>query len=478
MIYRLSAVRTSGLLYGVLIVVGLALAALIGFITGRVSDALLIGMVFLVMAFWILARRPAIAIAVLLSAFYFYPFIFDRVGWETSADITSAYYILLAASGYYFIFVTKRSVNWSLLRNPAVIALAGFLTWMIVNWLSFSANNPEAQLRMVYVPLTLIVPFSVAALSSDQQLDTTFRWVIGFGAVGILIGLLVYATGSGAVVGSLRFTISRSVNPLSFTYPLAIGALLLGARVMLSTSLRAWIAWAVYVGGVSFMILLTNTRGPLLALVVGVIVLVLLRRRISWQFVVVIVLVTVVLVSVVLPMVPSLGRFESIVTWIASVMSDEAADSTGLLMSASGGRENLWQMSILAWQSSPLLGIGPANLGSGTYSHNFALEILSELGLVGIVLFSVFVLFLLRAVIQVARCYPDRALRTTVLALLAFSLIHISFSGRIQLQVSFWFASGAIIALQMRIAVQNTLKTPPSGLRKQKPNMQRLEPLS
>lgn len=70
-----------------------------------------------------------------------------------------------------------------------------------------------------------------------------------------------------------------------------------------------------------------------------------------------------------------------------------------------GGRTDLWEESIAIFQQHPLFGIGSGALSSpsqlGTFAHNTFLSILTELGIVGFLLFiAVFVIIFMQAIQQ------------------------------------------------------------------------------
>ncbi|MGH3266593.1 MAG: O-antigen ligase family protein, partial [Trebonia sp.] len=204
--------------------------------------------------------------------------------------------------------------------------------------------------------------------------------------LGVVIAsslLLVEQLASGGVqqqygAGSGRFTISAQEGAINLGRVSANGALIAIGEILIAR--RAWQRCAALAAlPLTLLALLTaGSRGPTLAFVVGLLVLVILsatNRRAQKHLL----LVAAVLVGagLALPLVvpgTAIGRALSVIFGGASGLS-------------SNGRSQLWALAAGAFDSHVWLGIGTggfATLSPEMYPHNLFLETAAELGVVGL----------------------------------------------------------------------------------------------
>src|SRR5262249_4543799 len=104
----------------------------------------------------------------------------------------------------------------------------------------------------------------------------------------------------------------------------------------------------------------------------------------------------------------------------------------GDVVSISSWRTYIWQTSLQAWLDAPILGVGLGNFETidplVKFSHNLFLELLVELGLVGVGLFTVYLAAVARASRIVAADRSEGA--TAAVALLSFAMVQMSLSGQ------------------------------------------------
>ncbi len=98
-------------------------------------------------------------------------------------------------------------------------------------------------------------------------------------------------------------------------------------------------------------------------------------------------------------------------------------------------------LSLSAQRSSPVVGIGLGNFerygqGLATFSHNFLLEALTELGLIGLVLLLAF--SCLQAIRRCKVMHQREFIAAPLSALFAYSLVSMSFGSMLQGSVDFW----------------------------------------
>jgi O-antigen ligase len=152
-------------------------------------------------------------------------------------------------------------------------------------------------------------------------------------------------------------------------------------------------------------------------------------------------IVIAILVVLLAPLAPGWARFDRVVDFVETLQETGDVDEQ-LLAIATSGRTAIWQDSVSAWRGSPLVGVGLGNYPGGVFSHNFAIEILTELGLLGIALFILFFSAVVLSLRRLMAQSDDPMMARLIVGLLVFALMHMSFSGRLQTITDFWLAAG------------------------------------
>lgn len=181
-----------------------------------------------------------------------------------------------------------------------------------------------------------------------------------------------------------------------------------------------------------FGIVISESRGPLVSAVGAAGILVLLdlavrrgERYRAYQFLLLSALGfgSLLVLSIVLGI--SIPTLDEIIPILQGNFDPSAA-----------GRLETYHQGIVYWLEAPLLGnglgsFGPMYLGRDTmyYPHNFAIEILAELGLIGLLLFGALLCVAFRSVLANLRTHPVAIL---LFGLLVFSLVNASLSKDLQ----------------------------------------------
>lgn len=296
------------------------------------------------------------------------------------------------------------------LAAAAMLALGAWAT-MSALW----AELPDEALSGAqrWVLNLAMFPIVYTALRKPRHV----RWVFALFVVGALLSAgLGLATGSPAV-DSARLE-GSGVNANELGLQLVVAAILaaaLGAARELPGPVRmaAWCA-----AGLSLLALIsTASRGALVGLVVALLVAPLLVGRGRRMFVLAIAGMAVAAAAsyaVVLGPTEDLERITE-------------SDATGT------GRTEIWTIGWRMVQDRPLLGVGADNYGTSTIeyllqpggltrseffvdenkvAHNVYLQVIAELGIIGLVLFAIVIGFTLWTLWRAARDFEARGART------------------------------------------------------------------
>lgn len=397
-------------------------------------------------ALWlIILRYFELALALLMIGFPFYVLSFNFLNINTSSTSTFLFYFLTSTAA----FIGAVGQNFPRLslvgKRPTTIFLALFMSWMGLNWVFFNFGVQEGRDKLVFGVLLMILPYLTLSVFTVENLRRFILSVIGIGMALLTLSMVAYMSGGSFI--NARFTLSENISPLALAYFLGAAAVLAFVYAIQQRRLAVTVPVGIGLAGVAFVTILTSSRGPVLAFALSVLAVVFSSRPGQrFQAVLILTLFAVAVISL-LPLVPSLNRYQNLLPVVRALQETGEVDMQNL-DSVSAGRVTIWQASLSDWRNSPLTGVGLGNTGSVGFAHNFLLETLVEIGLIGFVSLS---LFLITTIINLFRSssidYKDRMLYFATLALFVYSLTQASFSGRIQTSTMLWVASGMVNAL-------------------------------
>jgi O-antigen ligase/uncharacterized protein (DUF3084 family) len=246
-----------------------------------------------------------------------------------------------------------------------------------------------------------------------------------------------------------RFTLDSNYDPIAFGRDAGRGILLAVWILLAVRSVRARTLALAAVPVLAVAFFASGSRGPVLGLAAGLLVLLPLsldqpgaRKR-----VLLVALGGIGAALLVSQLVPG-GALNRSFSFILGGGGDD-----------SNGRFHLWHVAWDAFRAHPLLGIGTAGFAalgdSERYPHNIVLELLAELGVVGGLIFAGFVGSTVVALVRVYRrgLADDRAQAAAVAALFAAAMVNAMFSGDLPTNGAVWVAAGLAIGLAQRAAV-------------------------
>jgi O-antigen ligase len=353
-------------------------------------------------------------------------------------------------------------------------AIAGLvLTALLVLRLSVSPDQTYGSQKVQLFLTTCALPFAAAAVigASRRMTDVFLRGYVAVGVGTAVYDVLAILGGSAASVNAGRYTADASIDPIELGRQMAAVLVVLVAATASARTARRRLLYAALMLPAAVALLGSGSRGPLLGLVASLLVLTLTRLHdplVLRRLLVTLAVGTVVGGGAVVALVPpqTVGRALS-----AFAGADTSGESTT--------RAQLWDEALHALPNDPLTlafgrGTGAfAHLDpSYSYPHNVPIELLYELGLVGL---AAFVLAVVTAVVRVAgvalRRGPTSRVAGLAAALLVGALVNSQFTGDLAGNTDIWLFGGLASGLvaRHRVALHAALaarRTSSSSLRR------------
>jgi O-antigen ligase len=144
-------------------------------------------------------------------------------------------------------------------------------------------------------------------------------------------------------------------------------------------------------------------------------------------------------------------RIESLVTGKA-----QAEESGAIVGESVTQRTGDYRVSFEAWQEAPVMGVGPGNFGNSVaaryynsrYPSTTYGSVLSELGIVGLVILVLFFTTMLRESLRVGRSSvsdtTDTDILTPVLSVIALIVIFVAFNSNLLVSAYFWLYAALV----------------------------------
>jgi hypothetical protein len=395
---------------------------------------------------------PEIPLAIGLAGFHFYPTITTWINSGPSSELTIAFWLLIATSSVCGIMFRneRKNVFASLQEIPSYV-FALLVLWHFISWLLFSYDVDAAQKRIVFMILMMISPYIAGLGLSKQQVDRLMKAIIVLGILGISIAIIRLGLNGGNFAAErIRHSISDEAGALQFTYAIGLSSIIALSSAIQRRRPKWWLLAGAMLSGTVLLTIAGGSRGPLLA--IGVASLFLIIKDTNWsdKFLwLSLLLVIIMTIPVFLPFLPEFAvrRVDSVFQMFNSIDSATLPESD-VLFKVSSGRSSIWIYSLNTWLQQPFTGIGIAKLEEsviGKFSHNFLIEILTDLGIIGMIFFIIFMFFVLRMFhssgINSWRIPANRSIQV----ILIYSLVSMMFSGRLQTHIGFWLACGLIL---------------------------------
>ena len=331
----------------------------------------------------------------------------------SALSIQKAAGIVLVGSWLGTVAVQRKSVKTFVGAHPAMsLLLVAFLTWAGISavWAEYAPAAETAVFRYCLSIVLALIVFS-AVQTRDEALWVLKAFVAGAALAatyGIVAGGTTEAVNSSSGVSRISGT---SGDPNEFAAMLVVG-MVLAAAVALSER-RLLLRWAAAgaIGACMLGIVLTVSRGGLVALAAALIVAVVLSGR--WRIPTAALVLAAALVTI--------GYFT---TYAPPAAQERVVETQG-----GSGREDLWEVAWRMVQDRPLLGVGAGNypisaidyllrpgvivrdefiIDTPKAPHNVYLSVAAELGIIGLAMFLAILGFAVASMLKAARLFEQQ----------------------------------------------------------------------
>jgi O-antigen ligase len=242
-----------------------------------------------------------------------------------------------------------------------------------------------------------LTPLLIIETEKDIEKILFYFKIMVFLVTTLLIGQMIYLSLTGGFYTYLLRVTVLSANPIQVSRYLALGATMLMV-MLIRRSPKEGLPYLILLLCILLGIVLTGSRGPLVSLFFGIIVYALLfeRKNLSTlYFYGFIALITVVILMFILPESVTKRFFD--MTEGAIILTQKGIARVSTIAT----RLSFWDLALTSWTaklSTFLFGLGAGGFSHlfiwrdwHWYPHNVFIEIISELGIIGL---SVFLFFL------------------------------------------------------------------------------------
>lgn len=323
---------------------------------------------------WFLLPRLALATAVLAGSFFYDDYFTERFGFWNPGKFLG---VIALASLCLVLIRERRPLVWS----PQVAIMATLVGSMAISYTLARSPAQAAQVGVRYAMFFALFFLVLQAIRSRRDVDDIIDVMIVAGTLAALIGLSNFLFhGYTRVSGPLN-------DPGDFGFQLASTVPLILYRIA-STSGARRVCFAIACAVVLGAILGSFSRASLAGLAVGgAWAMATGRVRVRWG---VAVLVTMALIGLVA------YRLEP------DAIESSFSQKQYVAQRNIDSRFGLWEVAIMEWQSAPLFGVGPGNYEVRfpefrsplrqriETTHSAYLNVLAELGILGLALFVAF----------------------------------------------------------------------------------------
>jgi O-antigen ligase len=336
----------------------------------------------------------------------------------------------------------------AVLTVPVVCSLALLVLMTVRLGVSASPDYGSVKLRLFLAQnVTLLV---AGILIGRRRRHTSLFVALALAASTVTALVLVrgLVTGHGLATLGGRFSLYEDESPIGLARTASVG-LIAGVYVLLWSQTR-WLRLLALAGGpvIAVAFFSTGSRGPVLGLVLGLVVLLVLtlRDQESRRRLLGLVLATPAAVFLVTRLVPAVDLKRSLGFLLFGSSSDRS----------SNGRYQLWHQAYAIFHAHPLLGIGtggfPSIVPTDLYPHDLFLEVGAELGIVGVVLVALIVGAAAARLAQTSMgtLGEDRGHAALVSALFAAAFVNALVSSDIAGNNALWLAAGLGVGLSVR----------------------------
>lgn len=282
----------------------------------------------------------------------------------------------------------ESKLNWSL-----IFFLCCFISYVYLS-LFWTGNIDYGYKKTAIFGIQAFLPAMI--LLTAKKYDYSAKHIsIALQFIAIITCLQLILFGIYDIQYPGRMTLPGT-NPiwLSRIAALAIAASIL--NFILFPKIRSYIISGIVVGASAYVIVATGSRGPVMALIVAIIcgiVLSSLSKKNFGRFAKNIIISIIVIVALLIPSF----IFPDLPTRYVDILKDSSTITfdTNII-----NRLESFQRAIAVFFEAPVIGSGAGGYSNfdRDYPHNLILEVLAEWGIIGMILFSGVIIFLLKGI--------------------------------------------------------------------------------
>jgi O-antigen ligase len=394
-------------------------------------------------AFFVLSSRTA-AIAVATAGGYLYFAALQLSGNVNSRPLTGGYYMVLT---FICLALMMPGQMCAVRRAWSDVLLFGCLCgWMLVRWL-LAAPSEDAALKMSFAPFFMVVPFVAGVfVSNARRLESLQHEYLLLGAGLALLTAVGIGSGSLAIAGVARVSPVSGWNPISHAMTLCAVVIIVAAKG--DRNARSVAKWGYAGLALTAFVLavLSGSRGPIIATVAASTLAVVLHGRDR--------LASRVALGAAAGLL-ALGIVWSVPEPVRARFDPAAVSEQNLEVNSVWLRSVAFRASWDLFADNPVIGAGVGGFSelSGTglvYPHNIPLEVLSELGLIGIVPLVLLGWRTADTAVRLIRSYGIRCAEGAGAAMFFMAFVESFVSGSVQTSPWLWFWSGVMASRRAR----------------------------
>lgn len=360
-------------------------------------------------------------------ALYLYNGVFKTAPIFANIDpIIPTLFIFLGTVGT-FLLREKKELRKKIALDSVLFFIILFNVLILFSAFGISHHTDKAM-RLGFFTM---VSFTLAALTAQypKRLLRAFKFIILLSFGTAILSIFNYFTTS--VTGDIGVVTLFAANDVIYGRSIGLGVvMILGLRLYHPTLMLFWKRFLLAALFVAFFnLVLSTSRGALVGVIAAVFFMVFLTKiKIpKWFWLALVV--------------------TSICFWfIFTTMGEHLSGLSGFAVLAGGELDTsslqrlfFYQIAINQFISNPIFGVGiSSNLH---YPHNIFLEIASELGIIGLVVFllvGLFVLLKIFHLLNTAKGTNQYTISHLLLGGLVYSAVIVQFSGNLQMQREFW----------------------------------------
>ena len=346
-----------------------------------------------------------------------------------------------------FFVWSLRIYKFRIIVTDNIKILSIILGFGVLLWLSliYTPSPEDGYMKAQFYLLKNVIPFMAFLIISYDTVK--LKRVLG---LFVIMGIVFFIASAPSIVQGTFLSVSRSSalgrNPIWYARTLGISVISLLFFVKHSSgALKPFLVAAVV--SLSVLMVFSGSRGPVFSLFPAIFVFAILSFRsikltksiIQW----------VLIVGCIYLVYQIVSYFHG-AYWSRFLEMANADDFI-----SKQARIEWWKISLQAFIHHPLLGIGAGGYSSllgvgGLYPHNVLIEVACEFGILGLVLFSSFLVLTIRNIVifcKESSSNPLYQLAIPFASLFIYAISNSMFSGNIAGNEMIWHSSGVLAGL-------------------------------